>query len=143
MHTPRRNRYFRARLQAAAVSALALATPAFACEPLGWTQFLLSGEQEFGLVERFPLDEERFVIAVEYGELVGEYAKVFLFLEATEECDLSALSLGSYELTNMLSDNGRVYHLDLYEPNLHTTINFYSTIPEYAELKAIALEIFQ
>jgi hypothetical protein len=60
---------------------------------------------------------------VVFGELVGKYAKVHLFLNEIDGCETAITSLGRYVLTNIMSEE-QLYHLDYYSPNTGQQINF-------------------
>lgn len=111
------------------------------CTPLGWDRFLLPGPQEFEVREDIEPEDGVLIRVLEFGELKGDYAKVFLFLRFDGRCISRAMSLGSYAATNALSEPGtRTYHLDLYEPGQHATLGFYNGVPTYEFLLSKLVE---
>jgi len=115
-----------------------------ACEPLGWKEYLSAGEQDYEVVEKVPLSGEEYILAVRFGELKGEVAKLYLFIEAEGECYKRAFSVGSYEATNSIyTGPGRLYHLDLYEPDAHSTLGFDDTAPTFEAMREKAIELFR
>ena len=113
------------------------------CQRLGWERFTDPRGQKFEIVERIELDDERFVVAVRYGKLVGRFAKVYQFIEAIETRELRIVSLGSYRNRFRAAEEGRIYHLDLYTADAHSTLGFFDTVPEYDVVRARAFKVFE
>jgi hypothetical protein len=145
-------RSFKVFLAAAAIAlAGSAASPATAQErPEGcviesWPAFLGPGPQEFEVRETLTTDAGE-IIAIEFGPLAGEYGKIFLFFLVQGGCERKVFSVGSYNyLTEIARQNGEIgpqarrYHLDLYEPEKQTTLEFRTEIPRYEEMREIAL----
>ena len=129
---------------------LLLAAPAHADDPYStecaigsWPRFLSPGPQEPLHVENIDL-ENRVIRVFKFDELVGEYAKLFIFLEDDGYCFRRVFSVGSYTLTASLKTDGpRLYHADLYLANKHATIGFFEGPPSYEEVRKRALEILK
>lgn len=116
------------------------------CADESWGAYISPGPQEFERREVISLDENRDIIVIEFGALEGEFAKLFIFLEDNGACFTRAVSVGSYAFTNMFaaeSGQDRVYHIDLYEYESHSTLDMRDTPPSYAEARAIALRVLQ
>ncbi len=108
------------------------------CVMESWGGFLAPEPQTFQRREQIETDAGP-VYAIEFGELKGEYAKVFLFLLDGENCFTKAVSFGSYALTNMLAEEGRIYHLDLYLPGEHVTLGFFDQPIPYEQAREMAI----
>ena len=85
-----------------------------------WETYLDPDPQEFDTVETIDT-EDGTIISFKFGEIAGDYGKVFLFLLDDGECFTRAVSFGSYEATNAYAveagdagPDGRLYHGDLY-----------------------------
>jgi len=140
---------------AATAAALVVAGPAVTQErPEGcvieqWPAFLGPGDQEFQMREKLVTDAGE-IWAIQFGPLVGEYAKVYLFFLVHDGCERKVFSVGSYQyLTDFarqrgeISANDRVYSLDLYEPEQHTTLEMRYDVPPYEELRERALNLLR
>ena len=110
-----------------------------------WETYLDPGPQEFDTVETIDT-EEGTIISFKFGEIAGDYGKVFLFLLDDGECFTRAVSFGSYEATNAYAveagdagPDGRLYHGDLYDPESHKTLSFFKTRPTYETARMVAL----
>ncbi len=143
-----------------AVGGIALATspatsPATAQErPKGclieiWPDFLGPGPQKHQLREKLETDAGE-IFAIEFGPLAGEYAKLYLFFLVYDGCERKVFSVGSFNYqTNMARESGSIgpedrrYHLDLYDPNEHTTLEFRSEVPRYEEMREMALNLLR
>lgn len=135
--------------------AVALAAPAAGQErPEGcvieqWPAFLAPGPQEHRLRESLETDAGT-IHAIEFGPLAGEYAKVFLFFLEHGGCERKVFSVGSYGYMNdfarqrgEIGAGERVYHLDLYEPERHSTLEMRYDRPGYAEMRERALNVLR
>ncbi len=121
-----------------------------AAEPQGcvmdsWGAYLDSGTQEYETVELIDT-ENGDILALKFGEITGDYGKVFLFLLDNGDCFTRAVSFGSYEATNAYAvetggagPDGRLYHGDLYDPGSHTTLGFFKTRPTYEIARKVAV----
>jgi len=142
---------------AAAVIAMAAPTggPAVAQErPEGclieiWPDFLGPGPQEYKLRETLTTDAGE-IFAVEFGPLAGEYAKVFLFFLVYEDCERKVFLVGSFNYqTELARENGSIgpeerrYHLDLFDPEEHHTLEFRTQAPRYEEMREMALNLLR
>ena len=116
-------------------AAIAIAAPAIAqdrpdgCVIEQWPGYLSPEPQEFKMRERLETDAGE-IWAIEFGPLAGEYAKLYLFFLVYGDCERKVFSVGSYNyLTEFARESGdigpeaRRYHLDLYEPELHSTLH--------------------
>jgi hypothetical protein len=99
-----------------------------------WPDFLGPGPQEHQLREKLETDAGE-VFAIEFGPLAGEYAKLYLFFLVYDGCERKVFSVGSF--------NYRRYHLDLYDPNEHTTLQFRTEVPRYEEMREMALNLLR
>jgi hypothetical protein len=114
-----------------------------------WPDVLGPGPQEHHIRERLATDAGE-IFAIEFGPLAGEYAKVYLFFLVYDGCERKVFSVGSYNyLTNMARENGSIgpqdrrYHLDLYTPEKHTTLEFHTKAPRYEEMREMALNLLR
>ena len=124
-----------------AILLLSLPAQADSCTPLGWGRFISPGPQDYEVVERIDLGEERLVIGVRFGAPTGNYAKLALFMLVEGECDLAVISQGSYALTNMAGEEP-VFHLDLYEPDSHSTLEMMRSPLSYEQVRDRAVAHF-
>jgi hypothetical protein len=142
---------------AAAVIALALpaANPAVAQErPKGclieiWPDFLGPGPQEHQVRETLTTDAGE-IFAIEFGPLAGEYAKVFLFFLVYDDCERKVFSVGSFTYqTELARERGEIgpderrYHIDLFDPEEHHTLEFRTQAPGYEEMREMALNLLR
>jgi len=138
-----------------AAGLIALAVPAAAQErPKGcvieqWPAFLAPGEQGHDLREKLATDAGE-IWAIEFGPPKGEYAKVFLFFLVHGGCERKVFSVGTYGYLNdfakargEIGEGQRVYHLDLYEPEKHTTLEMRYDKPTYEEMRERALNVLR
>lgn len=137
--------------------AVALAAPAAGQEgarPEGcvieqWPAFLAPGPQEHQVREKLATDAGE-IYAIEFGALEGEYAKLWLFFLVQGGCERKVFSVGSYGyMTDFARERGeigageRVYHLDLYGPETHDTLELRYERPGYAEMRERALNLLR
>ena len=61
-------------------------------------------------------------------------------MEYDGDCPTRDVSFGSYGLTNAMSENGRMYHLDLYEAGTHATLGFFQEVISYEDARAAAMK---
>lgn len=101
--------------------------------------------------EQFKVGEQK-VMAMEYFELAGDWAKryVFFVLDAKTGKTAYRVSLGSYALTNEVSHQSgelkpdeRSFHLDGYYPNEHRTFAFFNNEPSYDETRKLVVEVIE
>jgi len=135
-------------LAAMAVSAAAQDRPD-GCVIEQWPAFLGPGEQDFEMREQLATDAGE-IWAIEFGPPAGEYAKVYLFFLVHGGCERKVFSVGSYGYQNdfarargEIGEGERVYHLDLYEPEGHSTLEFRYDRPPYAEMRERALNLLR
>lgn len=142
-------------LAAAALGAL-LAAPAGAQDkqastrPKGcvieqWPAFLAPGPQSHTLRERIPTPAGE-VDAIAFGPLEGEYAKLYMFFLVKGGCERKVFVVGSYGYMNdfarqrgEIGPNQRIYHLDMFTPRRHRTLEILHDRPGYAAMRARAL----
>ncbi len=138
-----------------AAAVIALAGPATAQErPKGclieiWPDFFSPGPQQHQMREKLVTDAGE-IYAIEFGPLAGEYAKLYLFFLDHDGCERKALIVGSFNyLTEMARESGEIgpqdrrYHLDLYDPDKHTTLEFRAQVPRYEEMREMALNLLR
>lgn len=138
-----------------AAAVLALAMPAAAQErPEGcvieqWPAYLGPGEQTFETREMLETDAGE-IHAVVFGPPKGEYAKLFLFFLVHDGCERKVFSVGTYGYMNdfarargEIGEGQRVYHLDLYEPKRHSTLEIRYQKPSYQEMRERALNVLR
>ena len=139
-------------------AALALALPAgptIAQErPKGclieiWPDFLGPGPQEHQVRETLTTDAGE-IYAIEFGPLAGEYAKVFMFFLVYDDCERKVFLVGAFnyqtELARQRGEIGpdeRRYHLDLFDPEEHHTIEMRTEVPRYEEMREMALNLLR
>ena len=114
-----------------------------------WPAFLAPGPQEHRLRESLETDAGT-IHAIEFGPLAGEYAKLFLFFLEQGGCERKVFSVGSYGyMTDFARERGeigageRVYHLDLYGPETHDTLEIRYDRPGYQEMRERALNLLR
>jgi hypothetical protein len=114
-----------------------------------WPDYLGPGPQEHHIREKLATDAGE-IFAIEFGPLAGEYAKVYLFFLVYDGCERKVFSVGSYNyITDMARESGSVgpqdrrYHLDLYAPEKHTTLEFRTEVPRYEEMREMALNLLR
>ena len=140
---------------AAGLGAMALAAPAVAqdrpdgCVIEAWPAFLAPGPQEHEVRETLTTDAGE-IYAITFGPLAGEYGKLYLFFLVHGGCERKVFSVGSYDyMTDIARQNGdlgpdeRRYHLDLYEPEKHTVLEFRTSPPAYEEMREMALNLLR
>ena len=142
---------------AAAVIALAgpTAGPATAQErPEGclieiWPDFLGPGPQEHHVRETLETDAGE-IFAIEFGPPAGEYAKLYLFFLVHGGCERKVFLVGSFNYqTELARDSGSIgplarrYHLDLFDPEEHHTLEFRAEVPRYEEMREMALNLLR
>ncbi|MHA1528121.1 MAG: hypothetical protein ACTSVG_03805 [Alphaproteobacteria bacterium] len=138
-----------------AAAAIALAGPAAAQDrPEGclieiWPDFFSPGPQQHQLREKLVTDAGD-IYAIEFGPLAGEYAKLYLFFLDHGGCERKALIVGSFNYrTEMARQNGEIgsearrYHIDLFDPEQHTTLEFRTQAPRYEEMREMALNLLR
>ena len=144
------------RLVKGVVLAAALSAPAMAQEsrPEGcvieqWPAFLAPGPQEHQVRETLTTDAGE-IYAIEFGALEGEYAKLYLFFLVHDGCERKVFSVGSYGYMNdfarergELGEGERLYHLDLYTPENHDTLEIRYDRPSYAQMRERALNLLR
>ncbi len=114
-----------------------------------WPDFFSPGPQQHQLREKLVTDAGE-IYAIEFGPLAGEYAKIYLFFLDHGGCERKALIVGSFNyLTDMARESGEIgpqdrrYHLDLFDPDKHTTLEFRTEIPRYEEMREMALNLLR
>ena len=138
-----------------AFGGIALAGPAAAQErPEGclieiWPDFFSPGPQQHRMREKLVTDAGE-IYAIEFGPLAGEYAKLYLFFLDHDGCERKALIVGSFNyITEIARENGEIglrerrYHLDLFDPDKHTTLEFRNQVPRYEEMREMALNLLR
>ncbi|MCH6551342.1 MAG: hypothetical protein IH804_04925, partial [Planctomycetes bacterium] len=82
--------------------------------------------------------------------LAGEYGKLYLFCLVHGGCERKVFSVGSYDyLTEFARQSGEIgpearrYHLDLFDPEKHTTLEFRTEVPRYEEMREMALNLLR
>jgi hypothetical protein len=142
-----------------AATAIALAAPAagpaMAQErPEGclieiWPDFLGPGPQQHQVRETLTTEAGE-IFAIEFGPLAGEYAKIFLFFLVHDDCERKVFLVGAFnyqtELARQRGEIGpsvRRYHLDLFDPEEHHTLEFRTEVPRYEEMREMALDLLR
>ena len=94
------------------------------------------------------IEEKRRVFVFEYFHPTGERMVFYSFHVQTPGAEEYKISLGSYEGTNQvawetgtLARDKRVFHLDMYAPDLHKTYGFYDGQPSYETVRAAVIAI--
>jgi len=116
------------------------------CADESWAAYLSPGPQTFERREIIAIAPDRNIIAIEFGPLAGDFAKVFMFLEDNGTCYTRVVFVGSYAFTNDMAlelGRERVYHIDLYEFESHSTLDMRNAPPSYEEARALALNALQ
>jgi hypothetical protein len=95
-----------------------------------WPDFLGPGPQEHQLREKLETDAGDFLVY--------------------DGCERKVFSVGSFNYqTDMARESGSIgpedrrYHLDLYDPNEHTTLQFRTEVPRYEEMREMALNLLR
>jgi tetratricopeptide (TPR) repeat protein len=108
------------------------------------------GEVDLFCREQFLVDQTRFMAFERFAPL-GDRKIFFIFAVVTPEgTEAFRYSLGSYEETTLvareLGEIGaqeRVYHLDQYGDDYHSTIAFFHTLPTYEQLREQVVAAFR
>ncbi|HSF96435.1 MAG TPA: hypothetical protein VLA52_15525 [Thermohalobaculum sp.] len=138
-----------------AAAAILAAAPAAAQErPQGcvleaWPAFLDPWDQTHQLQEKIPTDAGE-VLAIRFGPLSGEFAKLYMFMLVRDGCDRHILSVGSFGFQTEfarqrgeIGEGDRIYHLDLFGPDSHQVLEFLRDPPGYEAMRARALEVLR
>jgi hypothetical protein len=119
------------------------------CVIESWPAFLGPGPQKHQVRETLATDAGE-IVAIEFGPLGGEYGKLYMFFLVQGGCERMVFSVGSYDyLTEIARQNGEIgpqarrYHLDLFVPQKHTTLEFRTEVPGYEEMREKALELLR
>ncbi len=119
------------------------------CVIENWPAYLGPGPQEHQVREKLTTDAGE-IFAIQFGPLAGEYAKLYLFFLVKDGCERKVFSVGSYDyLTEFARQSGEIgpaarrYHLDLYDPEKHTTLEFRTQVPRYEEMREMALNLLR
>ncbi len=114
------------------------------CQMKSWMKFLNPGPQSVKKAEKYNLGN-KVIQSYKFDKIKGGTAKLFLFAEVADGCFVRVVSLGSYEATTQISremgdikKTQRLYHMDLYAPNSHSTLGFFKKPLSYEAAKDIA-----
>lgn len=114
-----------------------------------WPAYLAPGPQQHSLRERLETDAGE-IYAIEFGPPEGEYAKIYMFFLVHDGCERKVLSVGSYGYMNdfarqrgEIGVDERVYHLDLFEPEAHRTLELRYERPRYEDMRERALDLLR
>jgi len=150
---PCRLKHFLAALAVAVAVPLASQAPAQqrpeGCVLEAWPAFLDPWGQSHGIREKIPTGAGE-VIAVAFGPLSGEFAKVYMFMLVQGGCDRKIVTLASFDfVTDFARERGdigagdRIWHLDYFDAQTHNRVELYETEPGYAAARARALELLR
>lgn len=119
------------------------------CVVEAWPAFLDPWHQTHRIRERIKTDAGE-VLAIQFGPLKGEYAKLFMFMLVHDGCDRKIVVVSSFNfMTDIARQRGdvgpgqRIYELDLYTHDQHKTLELMHRPPSYAEAKAKALDLLR
>lgn len=119
------------------------------CVIESWPAYLAPGLQSFSVRERIPTAAGE-ILAIEFGPLTGEYAKLFLFFLVRDGCERKVFSVASWNyLTDFALQRGeiregdRVYHLDVFDAAEQTTLELRYDPPDYGEMREKALTLLR
>lgn len=114
-----------------------------------WPDYLGPGPQAHEVRETLQTDAGD-IYAIEFGPLAGEYAKLWLFFLVHDGCERKVFLVGAFNyVTQMARENGSIgpdetrYHLDLFRPEGHNTLEFRSSVPRYEEMREMALNLLR
>jgi len=114
-----------------------------------WPAFLSPGPQRHQVRETIATEAGE-IVAIEFGPLGGEYGKLYLFFLVQGGCERMVFSVGSYNyLTEIARQNGEIganarrYHLDLFVPQKHRTLEYRTEMPRYEEMREKALSLLR
>ena len=114
-----------------------------------WPDFLGPGPQEHQIREKLETDAGE-IYAIEFGPLAGEYAKLYLFFLDRDGCERKALIVGAFNyITEIARENGEIgpqerrYHIEFFDPDKQTTLEFRTEIPRYEEMREMALNLLR
>ena len=123
--------------------------PATGCLIEIWPDFLGPGPQHHQVRETLTTDADT-IYAIEFGPLYGEYAKSYLFFLVYDGCERKVFSVGTFNYhTELARERGEIgpeerrYHLDLFDPNEHHTLEFRTSAPRYEEMREMALNLLR
>lgn len=114
-----------------------------------WPDYLGPGRQTHEVRETLTTDAGE-IYAIEFGPLAGEYAKKWLFFLVHDGCERKVFLVGAFNyISEMARENGSIgpdetrYHLDLFQPEGHNTLEFRSEPPRYEEMREMALNLLR
>jgi tetratricopeptide (TPR) repeat protein len=114
-----------------------------------------SSDPKVKTAERFCREQgvmaNRSVLVFEYFSPNGDRKQYLRFCVLNKKGDVDYyISLGSYDATTEIArelgeipKNQRLYHLDEYIDNRHSTYAFFKTKPEYDEVRSVVLSVLQ
>ena len=114
-----------------------------------WPDYLGPGPQTHKVREKLTTDAGE-IFAIEFGPLAGEYAKLWLFFLVYEGCERKVFLVGAFNyISELARENGSIgpdetrYHLDLFQPEGHNTLEFRAEPPRYEEMREMALNLLR
>ena len=114
-----------------------------------WPAYLAPGTQDHHVRESLVTDAGE-IYAVEFDDLEGEYAKLYLFFLVQGGCERKVLSVGSYGYMNdfarqrgEIGEGERVYHVDLFEPGERDQLEVRYRRPSYEAMREKALNLLR
>ncbi|MEH6631179.1 MAG: hypothetical protein V7776_10140 [Halopseudomonas aestusnigri] len=128
------------------------ASPSLLCfDNYTWGNFLTPGVQLYEKGVNFKTDTHSFM-PITYGELKGPVAKLYTFFvtDLQKNCIVAAISVGSYNVTTEASrasgrigPDERLYHVDDYRVNSHSTLGMMKIKPSYDSVKTFVIDMFK
>lgn len=110
-----------------------------------WGRILDPHPQQPKVIEIF-MQGDRQVVCFRMTPGEGEWTKFYMFFVGPpgSDCPDLIVSAGSYRFTNRhRTPETRRYHLDLYDPDRHTTIWIKDYLPAYDTLRQEVVELLQ
>lgn len=114
-----------------------------------WPDYLGPGPQAHQVREQLETDAGE-IFAIEFGPLEGEYAKLWLFFLVYEGCERKVFLVGAFNyISELARESGSIgpdevrYHLDLFQPEGHKTLEFRASPPRYEEMREMALNLLR
>lgn len=114
-----------------------------------WARFLAPGPQKLEKIETIH-SPQGDILAFRLAPLEGEYAKLYVMMLDDTNCFAKAAIVGSYAKTQSFHAERqkadgkpvtRLYHIDLYEGDRHSTLGFLDgEAPRYESVKPRLLE---
>lgn len=116
-----------------------------ACPPGAWHDIVLAGPQRYEIRDALPGRDGSEILGISFGPLVGQYPKVYLFIEYLGSCPLQAVSLmsGASAVVPTESHPPGSYALTHYHSEGEDLLREFISPPRYDYVKTQALKVLR